>query len=78
MAERVVAVNKDPDGNIISVKTSGGQVYPLEQAVKQVENGNLTGVQVVDRNGRRHLRTYSDGAPVNTPDNLPEYGSFTR
>ena len=41
MEERVVAVNKDPDGNIIAVKTDRGQVYRIEQAIQQVNNGVL-------------------------------------
>ncbi|MDK2822809.1 MAG: hypothetical protein PWQ67_667 [Clostridia bacterium] len=73
MPEKVVAVNKDPDGNIIAVKTDGGQVYRLEQAIMQIENGNLTGVQIVNRNGRSYLRTYPDGTPENNLDNLPEF-----
>ncbi|MFZ5943276.1 MAG: DUF3892 domain-containing protein [Bacillota bacterium] len=73
MPEKVIAVNKDPDGNIVSVKTDGGQVYRLEQAIMQVETGNLKGVQVVDRNGRQYLRTYPDGTAENNLDRLPEF-----
>lgn len=54
MIERIVAINKDPDGNVISVKTDGGIVYPLEQASKEAEKGKLTGIQVVARNRSEH------------------------
>ncbi|KJS21504.1 MAG: hypothetical protein VR72_10200 [Clostridiaceae bacterium BRH_c20a] len=73
MKEKVVAVNKDPDGNILSVKTDKGRVYRLEQAVMQVESGNLAGIQVIDRNGRQYLRTYPDQVAENNLDNLPEF-----
>ncbi|MGI6224833.1 MAG: DUF3892 domain-containing protein [Peptococcales bacterium] len=64
MKEKVVAVNKDPNGNILSVKTNHGQVYRVEQAIQQVENGNLTGIEVAERNGRQYLKAFSD-----TPEN---------
>ncbi|NLW25398.1 MAG: DUF3892 domain-containing protein [Clostridia bacterium] len=73
MEERVVAVNKDPDGNIIAVKTDRGQVYRIEQAIQQVNNGVLKGVQVVNREGKQYLRTYPDQTPENNPDELPEF-----
>lgn len=62
MKEKVVAVNKDPDGNILSVKTDRGQVYRLEQAIRQVENGILTGIEVDNRNGRQYLKASPDTA----------------
>ncbi|NLT96344.1 MAG: DUF3892 domain-containing protein [Clostridia bacterium] len=64
MKEKVVAVNKDPDGNILSVKTDRGQVYRVEQAIKQVESGMLTGIEVVSRNGQQFLKAFS-GTPEN-------------
>jgi len=70
--EKVVAVNKDPDGNILAVKTDRGQVYRLEQAIQQVESGNLTGIQVGERNGQQFLKADS-GTPQNNLGNLPEY-----
>ncbi len=73
MEERVVAVNKDPDGNIIAVKTDRGQVYRIEQAIQQVNNGVLKGVQVVNREGKQYLRTYPDQTPENNLDELPEF-----
>jgi len=72
MKEKVVAVNKDPDGNILAVKTDSGQVYRLEQAIQQVENGNLTGIQIGERNGRQYLKAEA-GTPENNFGDLPEY-----
>ena len=46
MKEKVVAVNKDPDGNILSVKTDRGQVYRFDQAIRQVESGRLVGIEI--------------------------------
>jgi len=73
MQEKVIAVNKDPDGNIIAVKTDQGQVYRIEQAILEVQSGRLSGVQVADRCGKQYLRTYPDGTPENNLDNLPEF-----
>jgi type II secretory pathway component GspD/PulD (secretin) len=64
MKEKVVAVNKDPDGNILSVKTDQGQVYRVEQAIQQVESGRLTGIEVGNRNGQQFLKAAS-GTPEN-------------
>lgn len=71
MNNEIIAVNKDPDGNIISVKTRDNCIYSLEQAINEVEKGNLKGVQVVDRQGSKYLRSYPDGVKKNNLDNLP-------
>lgn len=65
MKEKVVAVNKDPDGNILSVKTDRGQVYRFDQAIRQVESGRLEGIEVGNRNGKQFLKTTSDIAENN-------------
>jgi len=65
MKEKVVAVNKDPDGNILSVKTDRGQVYSLEQAIQQVESGSLTGIEVGNSNGRQYLKANTSMAENN-------------
>jgi hypothetical protein len=64
MKEKVVAVNKDPDGNILSVKTDRGQVYRFDQAIRQVESGRLVGIEIGTRNGQQFLKSLS-GTPEN-------------
>ena len=68
-----MAVNKDGQGNIVSVKTDQGRVFRADQAVQQVYNGRLTGLEVVNRDGREFLRSQSGGIKENNLDNLPEF-----
>jgi len=49
------------------------QVYRLEQAIQEIDNGRLSGVQVISRNGRQYLQSYPDGVAKNNLDNLPEF-----
>lgn len=71
--EKVVAVNKDEQGDILSVKTNQGRVFRTDQAILQVRAGRLAGLQVVNRDGREYIRTNADGIAENNLDNLPEF-----
>lgn len=73
MSERVAEVRRNGNGNIIAVKTDAGQIYRLDQAVLQIESGNLEGVQIVERNGELYIRSYPDGLTENNLDNLPSF-----
>ena len=70
--EKVVAVNKNEQGDIVSVKTNQGRVFRTDQAILQVRAGRLAGLQVVNRDGREYIRTNADGIAENNLDNLPE------
>ena len=71
--EKVVAVNKNEQGDIVSVKTNQGRVFRTDQALLQVRAGRLAGLQVVNRDGREYIRTNADGIAENNLDNLPEF-----
>jgi|BioPla2DNA2_1021312.scaffolds.fasta_scaffold124698_2 hypothetical protein len=71
--EKVVAVNKNEQGDIVSVKTNQGRVFRTDQAILQVRAGRLAGLQVVNRDGREYIRTNADGIAENNLDNLPEF-----
>ena len=71
--EKVVAVNKNEQGDIASVKTNQGRVFRTDQAILQVRAGRLAGLQVVNRDGREYIRTNADGIAENNLDNLPEF-----
>lgn len=73
MEEKVVAVNKDEQGEIVSVKTNQGRVFRTDQAILQVRAGRLSGLQVVNREGREYIRTNGDNVTENNLDNLPEF-----
>lgn len=73
MDEKVVAVNKDEQGDIVSVKTNQGRVFRTDQAILQVSAGRLAGLQVVNRDGREYIRTNADSIAENNLDNLPEF-----
>ena len=72
MDEKVVAVNKNEQGEIVSVKTNQGRVFRTDQAILQVRAGRLAGLQVVHRDGREYITTNVDGIRENNLDNLPE------
>ncbi|WP_028781886.1 DUF3892 domain-containing protein [Thalassobacillus devorans] len=72
MAEQVVAVRKNGDGDIIELKLSSGQVVDYKQAQQMADNGEIEHVNTFrGRDGDKHLRSDADGDPTNNLDNLP-------
>ncbi|SEB20489.1 Protein of unknown function [Thalassobacillus cyri] len=74
MAEQVVAVRKNGDGDIIELKLSSGQVVDYKQAQQMADNGEIEHVNTFQgRDGDKHLRSDADGDPTNNLDNLPTF-----
>ncbi|MFG6116349.1 DUF3892 domain-containing protein [Halobacillus sp. MO56] len=74
MAEQVVAVRKNGDGDIIELKLSSGQVVDYKQAQQMADNGEIEHVNTFKgRDGDKHLRSDADGDPTNNLDNLPTF-----
>lgn len=73
MAEKIVAVRKNEDGNIIAIKTQNGRELDYEQALAEAKNGNLEHVDVFHKYGRDILRSEPDGIKENNLDNLPRF-----
>ncbi|WP_208589261.1 DUF3892 domain-containing protein [Gracilibacillus suaedae] len=74
MAEQIVAVQKNQDGDIVKMKLSSGQVVDYKQAQQMADNGEIEHVNTFKgRDGDKHLRSDADGDPSNNLDNLPQF-----
>ena len=72
--ETFVAVRKDQDGDITHFKTSSGRELDYEQALAEIQNGTIEGVNIGEaRNGRPVIRGNADGDPTNNLDNLETF-----
>lgn len=54
MSEKVVAVRKNSDGDIVELKLSSGRVIDYKQAQRMAQNGEIEGVHTL-RGKRRRL-----------------------
>lgn len=73
MAEKIVAVRKNGDGDITGIKTDSGRELNYDQAIAEAKSGNLEHVDVFHRWGRDTLRSEPDGIKENNLDNLPGF-----
>lgn len=72
--ERFVAVRKNSDGDIVQFKTSSGRILDYQQALQEVQNGNIAGANVFKgKDGEFYIRGDADGDPSNNLDNLPTF-----
>ncbi|OQM45873.1 DUF3892 domain-containing protein [Anoxybacillus sp. PDR2] len=74
MSEKVVAVRKNGDGDIVELKLSSGRIVDYKQAQVMAQNGEIEGVNTFrGKDGDWHLRSNADGDPSNNLDNLPTF-----
>lgn len=72
--ESFVAVQKNGDGDITAFQTSTGRVLDYSQALQEVHNGMIQGVNAFKgRDGETYIRGDADGDPSNNLDNLPTF-----
>lgn len=72
--ESFVAVQKNGDGDITAFKTSTGRELDYNQALQEVHNGAIQGVNAFKgRDGETYIRGDADGDPTNNLDNLPTF-----
>lgn len=72
--ETFVAVKKNNDGDITTFKTSTGRVLDYQQALNEVKNERINGVNVFKgRDAEMYIRGDADGDPSNNLDNLPNF-----
>lgn len=75
-ARQVKATGKDTDGDITSLKGAFGSVT-TRQAISDIEAGRAryavgdSELHVVNRQGKKHLRSAPDRSRRNNLDNLP-------
>ncbi|WP_210366069.1 DUF3892 domain-containing protein [Bacillus sp. REN3] len=71
--DRIVAVRKNDDGDLIAFRTETGRELDYIEALTEAKAGNLAQVDVFHKYGRDILRSEPDGIKENNLDNLPEF-----
>jgi hypothetical protein len=72
--DTIVAVRKNGDGDLTAFKTSSGRELNYEQALQEVKDGQIAGVNAFKgRDGETYIRGDADGDPTNNLDSLPPF-----
>ncbi len=71
--EKIVAVRKNDDGDLIAFKTESGRELDYITALNEAKAGMLDHVDVFHKYGRDILRSEPDGVKENNLDNLPDF-----
>jgi predicted metal-dependent peptidase len=71
--EKIVAVRKNNDGDLIAFKTETGRELDYVTALNEAKSGNLAHVDVFHKYGRDILRSEPDGIKENNLDQLPQF-----
>ncbi|OIJ16829.1 hypothetical protein BKP37_04675 [Anaerobacillus alkalilacustris] len=71
--EKIVAVRKNNDGDLIAFKTESGRELDYITALNEAKAGLLAHVDVFHKYERDILRSEPDGIKENNLDNLPEF-----
>ncbi|WP_053362945.1 DUF3892 domain-containing protein [Bacillus sp. FJAT-27251] len=71
--EKIVAVRKNDDGDLIAFKTDSGRELDYITALDEAKAGLLQHVDVFHKYGRDILRSEPDGVKENNLDQLPEF-----
>ena len=71
--EKIVAVRRNDDGDLIAFKTESGRELDYLTALNEAKAGMLAHVDVFHKYGRDILRSEPDGVKENNLDNLPDF-----
>ncbi|WP_456276673.1 DUF3892 domain-containing protein [Bacillus sp. AK128] len=71
--EKIVAVRKNDDDDIIAFKTSSGRELDYVTALEEAKAGKLSHVDVFHKYGRDIIRSEPDGIQENNLDQLPPF-----
>ena len=71
--EKIVAVRKNDDGDLIAFKTETGRELDYVTALNEAKSGNIAHVDVFHKYGRDILRSEPDGIKENNLDQLPQF-----
>jgi hypothetical protein len=71
--EKIVAVRKNEDGDIIAFKTESGRELDYLTALDEAKAGMLAHVDVFHKYGRDIIRSEPDGVKENNLDQLPGF-----
>ncbi|GAX89121.1 DUF3892 domain-containing protein [Effusibacillus lacus] len=76
IGEKIVAIQKDENGNITQVKTHTGRVLSIEEAIQQAENGGFDSIDKIDKHGNWYMKASAGDAQPEQGGNLsilPEF-----
>lgn len=71
--ERIIAVQKNKEGDIIAFKTESGRELDYLTALDEAKGGKLAHIDVFHKYGRDIIRSEPDGTKENNLDQLPEF-----
>ena len=71
--EKIVAVRKNDEGDLIAFKTESGRELDYVTALNEAKAGSLAHVDVFHKYGRDILRSEPDGIKENNLDQLPQF-----
>lgn len=71
--EKIIAVRKNEDGDLIAFQTESGRELDYLEALSEAKAGKLAHVDVFHKYGRDILRSEPDGISENNLDSLPEF-----
>jgi hypothetical protein len=71
--EKIIAVRKNDDGDIIAFKTGSGRELDYLTALNEAKAGLLAHVDVFHKYGRDIIRSEPDGIKDNNLDQLPSF-----
>lgn len=71
--EKIVAVRKNDDGDLIAFQTESGRELDYLEALSEAKAGKIAHVDVFHKYGRDILRSEPDGIRENNLDALPEF-----
>ncbi len=71
--ERIVAVRKNDDGDLIAFKTETGRELDYITALDEAKAGVIAHIDVFHKYGRDIIRSEPDGIKENNLDNLPHF-----
>ncbi|MCP3740015.1 DUF3892 domain-containing protein [Rossellomorea sp. BNER] len=71
--EKIAAVRKNDDGDLIGFQTESGRELDYLEALTEAKAGKLAHVDVFHKYGRDILRSEPDGIKENNLDSLPEF-----
>lgn len=69
--EKIVAVRKNDEGDIIAFKTDNGRELDYVTALNEAKAGMIAHVDVFHKYGRDIIRSEADGIKENNLDQLP-------
>lgn len=64
MREKIIAVDKDANGDIAQVLTHTGRILSIEQAIREARSGNFDSIDAIDKEGHWYIGSSTgDGQP---------------